>query len=97
MLRKFSILAIGLAIVSSIPAFAQEVSAGVTGRVTDPSGSVIANAAVSMKDKDRGTDWAAKRLRPASSLRRRPPLKPATFSKWSASGDPLAATESIRR
>ncbi|HSU66364.1 MAG TPA: carboxypeptidase-like regulatory domain-containing protein, partial [Tepidisphaeraceae bacterium] len=36
---------------------AQEVSAGITGRVTDPSGSAIAGANVSAKDLDRGTDW----------------------------------------
>jgi hypothetical protein len=36
---------------------AQEVSAGITGRVTDPSGSAIVNAKVTAKDLDRGTDW----------------------------------------
>ena len=42
------------------PAAAQEVSAGITGVVTDPSGAAIANASVHMKDLDRGTDWPAK-------------------------------------
>jgi hypothetical protein len=42
----------------SIPtAYAQEVSAGITGRVTDPSGGVIVGAKVAAKDLDRGTDW----------------------------------------
>ncbi len=36
---------------------AQEVSAGITGRVTDPSGSAIVNAKVNAKDLDRGVDW----------------------------------------
>src|SRR5450432_2197586 len=37
--------------------YAQEVSAGITGRVTDPSGSAIVGAAVTAKDQDRGTEW----------------------------------------
>ena len=36
---------------------AQEVSAGITGRVTDPSGSAIVTALVTAKDLDRGTEW----------------------------------------
>src|SRR5436305_337618 len=39
---------------------AQEVSAGITGRVTDPSGSAIAGASVVAKDLDRGTTWPTK-------------------------------------
>jgi hypothetical protein len=38
---------------------AQEVSAELTGRVTDPSGSAIPRAAVSARDLDRGTMWPA--------------------------------------
>jgi hypothetical protein len=38
-------------------ALAQEVSAGITGRVTDPSGGAIVNAKVNARDLDRGTDW----------------------------------------
>lgn len=38
-------------------AYAQEVSAGITGRVSDPSGAAIANAAVTAKDVQRGTEW----------------------------------------
>ncbi len=60
MLRKLFTAALGAALFVAWPVLAQEVSAGVTGLVTDPSGSVVANAAVSMKDKDRGTDWSAK-------------------------------------
>ncbi len=36
---------------------AQEVSAGITGRITDPSGSAIVGATVTAKNVDRGTDW----------------------------------------
>jgi len=35
----------------------QEVSAGITGRITDPSGSAIVAATVVAKDQDRGTEW----------------------------------------
>jgi hypothetical protein len=36
---------------------AQEVSAGITGHITDPSGAAIVGAKVTAKDLDRGTDW----------------------------------------
>jgi hypothetical protein len=39
---------------------AQEVSAGITGRVSDPSGAAIVNANVTAKDLDRGTEWPTK-------------------------------------
>src|SRR5947208_255133 len=42
----------------SLPA--QEVSAGITGRVTDSSGSAIVAAMVMAKDLDRGTEWPTK-------------------------------------
>ena len=35
----------------------QEVSAGITGRVIDPSGAAIAGALVNAKDQQRGTEW----------------------------------------
>jgi hypothetical protein len=38
----------------------QEVSAGITGRVTDPSGGAIVNAVVTAKDQQRGTEWPTK-------------------------------------
>jgi hypothetical protein len=38
-------------------AYGQEVSAGITGRVTDPSGGSIVGAKVMAKDVDRGTEW----------------------------------------
>jgi hypothetical protein len=36
---------------------AQEVTAAITGRVTDPTGASVANAAVIARDVDRGTVW----------------------------------------
>lgn len=38
----------------------QEVSAGITGRVTDSSGGAIVGALVAAKDLDRGTEWPGK-------------------------------------
>jgi hypothetical protein len=54
------LLVIGLACFASSNSFAQEVSAGVTGRVTDPSNSAIVGAAVTAKDLARGTEWTTK-------------------------------------
>ena len=48
-----SLFAAGAAVVLH----AQEVSAGITGRVTDASGGSIVGAKVAAKDLDRGTDW----------------------------------------
>src|SRR5579884_2710271 len=45
---------------ATLPIAAQEVSAGITGRVTDPSGGAIVNASVIAKDLDRGTEWPTK-------------------------------------
>ena len=42
---------------SAFPIFAQEVSAGITGRVTDPTGSAVVGASVKAKDLDRGTEF----------------------------------------
>ena len=46
--------------ICSLPLRSQEVSAGITGRVTDPSGSAIINANVVAKDLVRGTEWDTK-------------------------------------
>src|SRR5436305_3275414 len=53
----FLCAAIGLC---AAPLLAQEVSAGITGRVTDPSNSAIVGATVTAKDLDRGTVWPTK-------------------------------------
>src|SRR5689334_11282062 len=39
------------------PSWAQEVTATITGLVTDPSGAAVAGAKVTAKDLDRGTEW----------------------------------------
>ncbi|HVW85383.1 MAG TPA: carboxypeptidase regulatory-like domain-containing protein, partial [Bryobacteraceae bacterium] len=49
-----------VAVVASTPLLAQEVSAGITGRVTDASGGSIANATITAKDIDRGSEWPTK-------------------------------------
>src|SRR5690349_19849150 len=38
-------------------AWSQEVTASITGKVTDPSGAAVANAKVTATDTDRGTVW----------------------------------------
>src|SRR5438874_2437327 len=42
-----------------LPVRAQEVSAGLTGRVTDPSGGAVVGAVVTARDEARGTSWPA--------------------------------------
>ncbi len=49
-----------MACLSAMPIMAQEVSAGITGRVTDPSGGAIVGATVTAKDLDRQTPWSTK-------------------------------------
>lgn len=56
----FPISAALLALCGSLSLSAQEVSAGLAGRVTDPSGAAIVNASVVAKDLDRGTEWPTK-------------------------------------
>src|SRR5579884_3768544 len=52
--------ALAVLCLATLPIAAQEVSAGITGRVTDPSGGAIVNASVIAKDLDRGTEWPTK-------------------------------------
>ena len=48
----------GLAITTiAVPTVAQEVSAGITGRITDPSGAAIVGATVTATEVDRRTVW----------------------------------------
>jgi hypothetical protein len=54
------LLLFGAICICSLPLRSQEVSAGITGRVTDPSGSAIVNANVAAKDLVRGTEWDTK-------------------------------------
>src|ERR1039457_7249355 len=53
------ILAVALQITCVQNGMAQESSA-ITGKVSDPSGAAVANAAVTGKDVDRGTVWSTK-------------------------------------
>jgi Carboxypeptidase regulatory-like domain len=57
MVGRTWITALGVLCLGIASAYAQEVSAGITGRITDPSGSAIVGAAVTAKDLDRGTEW----------------------------------------
>ena len=56
MTRRLSSAAVVLVLIAANCA-AQEVSAGITGHVADPTGASIVNAKVNAKDLDRGTDW----------------------------------------
>ncbi len=55
-----SILVIALLTALAPYGAAQEASAAITGKVTDPSGAAIANANVSARDVERGTVWNTK-------------------------------------
>src|SRR5215471_16057026 len=57
--RRNLILSTILIMVLSLPVHAQEVSAGLTGRVTDPSGGAVVGAVVTTRDQERGTSWPA--------------------------------------
>lgn len=57
MVRKTWITIGGMLCLSVASVYAQEVSAGITGRVIDPSKGAIVGAKVTAKDLDRGTDW----------------------------------------
>lgn len=54
------LLVSALICLGSLPLLSQEVSAGITGRVTDPSGGAIVGASVTARDLDRGTPWTTK-------------------------------------
>lgn len=60
MLSRKLLLITGALCVGAWTSFAQEVSAGITGRVTDPSGGAIVGASVTAKDMQRGTTWPTK-------------------------------------
>jgi len=40
--------------------FAQEATASITGKISDPSGAAVMGATITAKDMDRGTPWTAK-------------------------------------
>jgi hypothetical protein len=51
--------ALALVIFCACITSAQEVTAGITGRVTDPSGATIAGATVKVTSVERGTEWTS--------------------------------------
>ena len=56
--QKFSFVSAFVVLcAAALPSWAQEVSAGIIGRVTDPTGSAIVGATVTAKDLTRGTEW----------------------------------------
>ena len=60
MISKRVLLICGLVCLAGLPVWAQEVSAGITGTVTDPSGAAISGATVIATDLDRGTEFPTK-------------------------------------
>jgi hypothetical protein len=54
------LLLAAIVIFASQPVLAQEVSAGITGRVTDPTGAAVVGATVTARDINRGTTWPTK-------------------------------------
>jgi hypothetical protein len=52
-------LLIAVCLAVSQPSSSQEVTAGITGRVLDPTGAAIVNAGVVARDVDRGTTYTA--------------------------------------
>jgi Carboxypeptidase regulatory-like domain len=58
--KPMSFVLIVVLLVGACRVFAQEVSAGMTGKVTDPSGAAIVRASVVAKGRDRGTEWPTK-------------------------------------
>ena len=54
------IFTIALLAVFVTAGFAQESSAGITGKISDPSGAAISGATVTAKDVERSTTWSTK-------------------------------------
>jgi len=59
-MKQLFLAVLGVFLVGTFGVMAQEVSAGITGRVTDPSGASIVGASVVVKDLDRGVDFPTK-------------------------------------
>jgi hypothetical protein len=57
--RTGFVLTLALALLAAFAqiAIAQEVTAAITGKITDPSGATVANASVTARDVDRGAVW----------------------------------------
>ncbi|RPJ61587.1 MAG: carboxypeptidase regulatory-like domain-containing protein [Acidobacteria bacterium] len=52
-----SVFAVAVCALLTSSAWGQEVSAGITGTVTDPSGAAVPGANVTVRDINRGTEW----------------------------------------
>jgi hypothetical protein len=61
-IRSGFVLFLAIALLAAIAPYgaAQEASAGITGKVSDPSGAAVAAATVTARDADRGTSWTTK-------------------------------------
>jgi hypothetical protein len=57
LLRRLVVPTALILLIFAAPVMAQEVSASITGVVTDPSGAVVMGASVVARDLDRGTTW----------------------------------------
>src|SRR5215467_6821909 len=55
MKRTFAVFAMALLVLLAPFALGQDVSAGITGKITDPSAAPIPGATVTARDVDRGT------------------------------------------
>ena len=60
-LNAFVIACLAIVIMGTAsPVWAQQASGSITGTVTDPSGSAVANATVTARDVDQGTTWSTR-------------------------------------
>lgn len=57
-IRLTTVLGLGF-LLSGLGCWAQEVTASITGMITDPSAASVGGAKVTAKDLDRGTEWSA--------------------------------------
>ncbi|MCC6857871.1 MAG: TonB-dependent receptor [Bryobacterales bacterium] len=91
MKKKAASVALLTAALLLVPrAWAQEVSAGITGAVTDPSGAAIAGATVVAKDVDRGAQWPTKTN--PEGIYAFPAIPPGTYDLVFEAGGFKAAT-----
>ncbi len=65
-MKKMKSLGLGLVVMALVAllcsvntAWGQDVTATITGTVTDPSGAALAGVTVTAKETDRGTIWTA--------------------------------------
>jgi hypothetical protein len=66
------ILAVALLTALAQSGFAQEATAAITGKISDPSGAAVVGATVTAKDADRGTVWQRRPVFRQQSINRLP-------------------------